>query len=661
MRTTAAISALGDRYLPDLHTATSAEGRLHTFLRSERSRQEFLKIAREKLHDRWWWTTTWREDWPGSLRAAMDTAEKEWSKVQSYLGDGITLPISYREAATLCNVAAAALEPVEEILTTLVPPAAPGERSPTCQHPMEETLERTDRWAGALRGLASYLLRHDVADSACLLFTGDPGSGKTHVLAEVCNRYGKQGGIAIFLEGAAFASNDPPWLQFLRQSDHCGENFRDFLLAISAAAEFTGLPAVLCIDGLNETPNRDLWRTGIETLAAEVRSVTGVKLVVSCRSDYLEQTLPETLARQRAEGWAFAEHEGLGFELHEAFPKYVTAYRVQWNGLPPLTREFGNPLFLRAFCEAFSGQTPEPGILSLGKILQQYAKRKALLIGKRIDCESAPILDALRDLADAMQEDHALQLPERKAREICERHHNPNRASRSLYRALLSEGVLAELPGTADALGETHLIRFTYERMWDYFVSLRLLPEGSAPKKNLVDRLGDSSWRSTNAGVVNLLLLRFAEAGHGELIDHIAVKKSPPHDLWKAFLETLSWRTNRSVSPRTRELLAEACKMGLVEDEFDFFVPLAPNPHHPWNANWLHDQLMAMKFSKRDRTWTFWVNREFIYLEESSYLGELISWAERADMHLLADEYVELLAVILAWCASTTVPQASIM
>jgi len=50
-KTRIAIRALGDRYQPELHTTTGAEAQIHSFLRSERSRQEYLEVARENLQE----------------------------------------------------------------------------------------------------------------------------------------------------------------------------------------------------------------------------------------------------------------------------------------------------------------------------------------------------------------------------------------------------------------------------------------------------------------------------------------------------------------------------------------------------------------------------------------------------------------------------------
>ena len=659
-RTRIAIAGLGDRYQPALHTSTGAEGRIHTFLRSERCRQKYLETAREKLHDRWWLRQP-RTDWPAGLHEAYAKAEAAWQAVLTLLGDGVSLPTSFSALAEHCSAAAATLNSIEEGIAPLIPrrERRPGDEYTYSQsrHPNEEMLHGVERWGYALRSFASYLRENLLADSSCLLFSGGPGTGKTHVLAEVCSRYAAEGNVVLFVEGAAFTSNEPVSLQFMRWVGRAEIHFRDFLEALAAMAETTKMPALICVEAVNETPDRNVWRASLEEFAAEVRAVSGIKLIVSCRNDYLEQTLPAAIAARRAEGWAFAEHEGLGIEVFDAFPKYIAAYGVRWSGLPPLAREFQNPLFLRTFCEAYAGQSPNPGSLNLAAILRAFARRKAELLGRRIDCEPDRVLHALRDLADAMLTARALQMPERAAREICQRHHTPTESSRCLYRALLSEGVLAEIPGPSDELGPSSLVRFTYERVWDYFVSSRMLPGGTSPSAALLAQLRDPEWRWQNAGVVSLLVTRCAEEGHGELADLISSGTSPDSDLIESFLDSLPWRTRHSISPRTWDLFQDAHARGLMAHELDHLVALAPNPQHPWNADWLHERLMQTPLAERDRWWTFWVNEQFLDLAEQSPLRELLSWAERARLEMLADDHLLLLATVLAWCASTTVPE----
>ena len=582
-KTRATVIGLGDRYLSSLHTATAAENKLHVFLRSERSRQQFLERARENLRSRSWLPKETHQ-LPEALREAFSNADAAWQRTIPLFGDGVSLPASFSLLSVALREAAQALVPLMEGLSALIPPRKPRSEdkyySSHSRGPHEEMLSRFDRWEREVSSLASYLQGNAIADQPCLLLSGNPGTGKTHVLAEVSSRYAEQGGVVLFVEGAKFLANEPLWKQFMDWASFPGRNARDLIETLSAMADGTSLPGLVCIDALNETPNRSLWRNGLLDFAAAIRPEDHVKLLVSCRSDYLEQTLPTQLREHRVPGWAVAEHEGLGLDVFEAFPKYVAAYNVRWRGLPPLVQEFQNPLFLRIFCEAYAGRVPEAGSLGLGAILRHYAQRKAELLGQRIDCDPTQVLEALRDLADNIRAADALQIPEREARKICEQFHAPTETSKSLYRALLSEGILAEYPGSADLLGTKQLVRFTYERVWDYFISLSVLPTGKPVSHDLTANLRNLSWRWENSGLVSLLNVRFPEEGLGELYDVIAPDDHPDWDALEQFLDSLPWRTHQSVSTRTLELFEIATNDPTIKRALDHLVPLAANPTH---------------------------------------------------------------------------------
>ena len=545
-KTRVSLENLHDRYQPALHTPTAAEDILHTFLRSERCRQQYIEEARARL------TETSLPAPPDEARgtnipALHQAATKAWQEVLPLLGDGIALPASFGALKNKIDATTDALTPLIRGLYELIPARQEQAQDDFRSYhrtrtPMEEAHEQCRRWSDHLDELSRYLEERAHADLPCLLLTGEPGMGKTQVLAEICNRYAEEGGVVLFREAAMFAGSDTLWTQFLRWADFPGGGVRDFLATLSAAAAGTGLPALLCIDALNETPDRHLWRDGLREFAAEILPYQpNIKLIVSCRSDYLRQTLPSDIRENRAPDWYCAKHEGLGVKVFEAFPKYLSAFQVQGIGVPPLASDFENPLFLRTFCEAFQGQKPPPGSLSLDSILRRYAERKAALIKKRIDCDPTKVRNALLRLAKAMQENGSLLLPETEAQDICERLHAPTEATRSLYNALLTENILAEIPADDNALGPNYVVRFTYERIWDYFLSLNLLPEKKAPTPALLAQLADPDWISQNSGVVGLLTTRLAEEGRGELCDVVSAGESLPYDLLEAFLDSLPW------------------------------------------------------------------------------------------------------------------------
>ena len=63
--------------------------------------------------------------------------------------------------------------------------------------------------------------------------------------------------------------------------------------------------------------------------------------------------------------------------------------------------------------------------------------------------------------------------------------------TRLLLRALLVEGILAEIFTEGDVLGTSNMVRFTYEQIRDYSLSLGLLPERRASTPVLLAQLAD--------------------------------------------------------------------------------------------------------------------------------------------------------------------------
>ena len=658
-KTLDAIQGLGDRYRPELHVATEAEEVIHTFLRSERSREQFVDEARERLGK----GLTLREptsEWPEELRAHYDEVVARCSKVAPLLLEGVSLPASFTELAAAVDAAADSFRPLLSDLFKLIPLRKHDENDnmryyPGSRHPNEEIYQSFYGKERELSIFAAYLRSCVAADAQCLLFTGEPGRGKTHVLAEVCTRYSEQGGVVLFIEGASFTGNDPPWTQLMRWAGFPNPQVKDFLAVLSAMAQTTQLKVLICIDALNETPDRNLWRSGIHNFSAELKEFPDVKLIVSCRSDYMRHTLPDSLSEHRAPGWAFAEHQGLGIRVLEALPKYLKAYNVRGFALPPLTREFRVPLFLRIFCEAYADQTPESGSPGLSIILQHYAQRKARAIASRIDCAPSQVLNALRAVGGAMHSKGTLQLDEELVRQICKDHHAAPESSRALYGALLSEGILAEIPGPSDLLGAKQLVRFTYERVWDYFLSEHLLSADTKPSSDLLAKLKDYDWRYGNVGVFSMLAIRLAEERNMEVCDLIAADQPPEFDVVHVILESFPWRTKESFSARTAEIIGHAIELDYIQSEFDVITRVVPNAAHPWNADHLHAKLAHLPLAERDRTWTMWLNEALMNSDSDAPLAEWLNWAEHSDLRQVPPAQLLLLATLLAWCLTTTV------
>ncbi len=651
--THAAILQLGDRYIAQLHTRTEAENVLHAFLRTETFRRKFVEAAQVTVSG---WNEAEREDsesWDAPTKQALSVARKAWQRALHTLGDGVALP------QTLASVEAAWEEFERQVgnfadaLRDLSVRESGRSANPAYgEESLDEQAMTADRCCRSQRVFLEFLKSHSHSDAQCLLLSGDAGQGKSHLLAEIATGCLREGGVVLFRDARQFAAGQALWRQFIDWTDFPG-GVRDFLATLEVMAESSGLPALICLDALNEPPGREVWALELQAFAAELAPYRGIKLIVSCRSDYLTRTIPTVIREGQDKRWALAEHQGLGVNYLEALPKYLAEYDVRGVGIPPLTREFQNPLFIKTFCEAFSGKKPSGRDFTLTGILAAYAARKAQNIAKVIDCPAPRVKTAFYRLAEAMHAHGSAAISESAARQITETVFPVVKESDSLFRALVSEGVVMELaPLTEDAAeGE---VRFTFERVWDYFVAEHYAR--AADPTRLRGLLSDEEWCEDNAGVVEMLALLLPASGLGEILD-FSPQGEQRYAVREAFLRAIPWRSAETSTTRTWELFDSFVSIKKPFAALPVLLRFAPNPSHPRNADWLDGWLRGLRMCDRDQTWTHLVNNQLylhLHQTEANELGELLTWAEKVRTDLLSDEQTRLLATALAWCLTSS-------
>ncbi len=653
------IIGLHERFMPGLHTPTDSEAELHRFLRTERFWQEFVKQTRERLGGVREGDWMRKDDWPEAAKPFFAAVKSKLAIVVELLGDGCHFPKSLQDLAvagvdfetSAGHLYAAVLDHLEKQKSQSTSPGQETSNKPS-KDPGDllRHLPSLGDWPQYLRDTCA------LSDAQCVAVLGGAGEGKTHTIAEIVTEYEKAGGCVLFVEGRAFTSTDDPWTQFLRWADF-GGSIREFLdcfsaLAAGSSARAGGaqLPGLVCVDALNETPARKVWLDRLESFAAELRAFPNLKLVVSCRSDFADLTLPQSV-RNESDGWRLVHHQGLGAAVFDAAPRYLADYKVRGADVLAMASEMQNPLFLKTFCEAFRDDVVPPGTQSLPGILKAYVARKSDNIAAATGCSASVVREALRELAKAIHDAGHRPLPESQVRTLLRQHHTAVDEARSLYRGFCSEGLLHELR-ESDQLGDRITVRFAYERVWDYMLTFHLFPPGAAPSPALLAHLADPHWCFENENLLSLLAVRLPEEGHGELHDVAGLMPSANYTVDSVFLGSIRWRTRASFSSRT-EALWNAVRIHNTLPQL-FRISLAPLVEHPWNADYLHVQLAALSLAERDRRWTMALNEDLAWQGGEGIVSRLLSLAENAASHLISDAQSRLFTIALAWICSTT-------
>ena len=263
------------------------------------------------------------------------------------------------------------------------------------------------------------------ADDSILLLSGEAGSGKSHLIADILTSAMNRSQPALLLLGEQYLSDDDPWTASAKILGW-NQSTDELLAALDQEAVLAGRPALICIDALNESSQRRLWHSHLIQFAERVSRYSHVKLLVSCRSDFANITLPESIRPGSATSWPSLEHQGFGAELIDAIEVYFSEFNIEAAYFPPALAEFRNPLFLRVFCEAFKGQTLPHGPLGFDRVMGARIDRLCERVNDEIDCDPEDTRAAIRAIAKELGERGGRPIPRKLARD-CTIAHFPNR------------------------------------------------------------------------------------------------------------------------------------------------------------------------------------------------------------------------------------------
>ncbi len=529
------------------------------------------------------------------------------------------------------------------------------EKKSTDASPHSWRLHELREVSQALRELGEFARKFIPADARFLLIEGEGGIGKSHLLAAVVQEVEAAQQWTLLTLGEFFRGSEDPWQQLLSRAGWHGSS-TEFLQLLDHAAEASGQPALICIDALNESGDRQLWRTQLLSFAARLNNYPHIKLAVSCRSDFTQITIPEAVRQDRAPDWARIIHRGFADHLFEAVSRFFAGYRITTDYFPPLLTEFRNPLFLKTVCEAYEGQRLPVGALTLRSVMERRVARLQEKLLQDIDCPEDTTRQAVELVAEEMSRADASMLPRRELRTKIDALLPGRGESQSLYRHLVSNRLLSEIGASEE--GDV-LVRFQYERFADFFIAETMLLKfktANEVRKHWDEsgfrmQLADWHYTAQHAGLIRALGILLPEM-FGIELPQLAPGNKHNENLLDRWLSGLPWRSAACISNRTLELLKLAEKQFGSEVIFDTLLSTSTIPEHPLNAKYLHQVLTHCSVVHRDEVWTTYLNDRTAWPEEESSVLELVRWSEVVPRELVSDEQSLLVATLVYAVAS---------
>ncbi|MBQ0090439.1 MAG: hypothetical protein KBT27_14020 [Prevotellaceae bacterium] len=207
-----------------------------------------------------------------------------------------------------------------------------------------------------------------------LLVEGTMGTGKTQLLASSAKRLTDNGFTVLLYLGQAFTSADPIDKQMINnvQGLSDGQTLESLMYVMEEAAEKSDRDAVIFVDAINESHNKEIWQHGINRLVAQVEEFNHIRLVLSLRSGFEKLTLSDKFIEDLDVNGRIAKivHNGLQEDSPQAVYDFLSNAGVPFSPEYYLQSDMSNPLFLTWFCQTYTGAESE--LLSLiNKVIEK--------------------------------------------------------------------------------------------------------------------------------------------------------------------------------------------------------------------------------------------------------------------------------------------------
>jgi len=507
-----------------------------------------------------------------------------------------------------------------------------------------------------------------LANSPVMLLTGEAGIGKSHLLADIAMSRVSKNQACILLLGQHFSNDDPPWTQILRNLLRVNCNEAELLGALNAKAEAQGERLLFIIDAINEGRGRYFWKNHIRSFIKDFSKYPWLGLVLSIRSSYEELLASEkTIPQQEAVRIA---HYGFDGVEYQASSFYFKRYGIEQPNSPLLRPEFGNPLFLKLFCEglARSNQKSIPkGYGGISTILDFFltSADEKLSEPSYYDYQPASskklVRKVINELIKFKLDKNLSYIPYESAVELANTIVSTYSQKRGFIDSLISEGVLSKNLYWDN--GENFEgVYFAYERFEDHLTVDYLLTsqlENHSPE-SLFKTNGSFKkyflYEYQYQGLVEALSIQLPEKADKELYELIDEESKSKRSIIEAFIQSLVWRKPESIKLKTKQYIDKNILNN--QDGFTLFFEMlysvAAEPEHIYNANFLHQYLYPLSMADRDAVWTTFLHD--MSFEESS-INRLIEWTYQLQSdinHNLNNESVLLASKAIAWLFVST-------
>lgn len=658
---------LHDRYTPEHNVELSLAELFHALAWDEFYKDKFIchqESTNRAIED---FSSAASKNIFLSIQATVDNACEHARKagvisnsVYKKLPDAPTVKLFLEELESVISVLEKARKSILDV------PSAPDEKSG------QERRKEIDYALMRLRGVISAVsslkgtlnskyFQSAIAQAALVL--GEAGTGKSHLLCRAADEFSSKENPAIFILGHYFREGNP-WDQFLSRLDLRDCSVEEFLGALDSAGQSSGTRTLIIIDAINEGDTHSIWRDNLAGFLRQASQFPRIAVVISCRSIYEKRLVPLAIGPE-----VLVRFEHKGFLGHEdaAAVAYLDKRGIDRPSSPIPSPEFSNPLFLKTISDALvkRGEKSFPkGMTGISRVFEFYAESLDQNLARRLSIDTGnPIaIRALKSIAGKMATEGVEWITKMSALATLKRFmpkHEDDLLSALILEGALVDDIRYKTEKDEEDIG-TDIIKFTYQRFSDYFISKKMLennlkisnPKESFKKGSKLFSFIASDKRYTAPGVLETMSIQVPEMCGRELIALLPKEIQADWTIMKSFMGSILWRRPNCITKETIRWFNEVGGVSGDDSREKTLLRVATEPEHGFNADFLHANLIKKPMPQRDSTWSVALTR--MYGDDDSAADILINWAWEGSLATIEDKRAELCGTALTWLFTTS-------
>ena len=493
--------------------------------------------------------------------------------------------------------------------------------------------------------------------SKTLVLDGEAGSGKSHLLGTLLEKSIVAEQSAVLLLGQAFLSNAVIEQQVLENLGlSC--SFDEFIDILDGIGMESQRQSVLIIDAINESENKDIWKTGLARLIQTVESRRNLRLIVSIRNGYENLVFSDSILKSiREREIPKITHFGFAENTIEATMQFFNQYNITFDSSDLLQYEFSNPLMLKLYCEV-KNVRPN-GLFDMFEKYCDYVDTESKKVCD-IDYEGNLLKQLITEITSVFIETDTEHIDQTTLFSL--RFWNMyDIESKSKYvSSILRCGFLSKMAISDSGNGTVkEVFYFAYQRFADYYSAQAMVyahAEEAVLRSYIIDSVLSIKDRQitrwSRRGIFVIICGLFAEKYGRECFDILDGVVDPDMHLLEGYVDSFAWRKPESIDENALiDFVNKNCYKGVFDALLNMLINMSAVTCHPLNADFLHTRLEKMDISMRDYIWTIHIN-QMTTDNRAYYLAELFQKGKMVSE--ITHEEKRLLCILYSWMLSSS-------